>query len=262
MPFAPVNDIEIYYEVHGQGPNLVFAHGSGGNHLSWWQQIPYFAKHYRCVVYDHRTFGRTKDGEPPMGRAAFAEDLKCLLDYLDIEKTAVIAHSMGGRSGSGFTLRNPGRVWGLVLSGSNGGADSAEARQVRQEHKSNPPFTPKGALRAISPKFTREHPEKAFLYRQIMRSNPPHGPDFLKVPKHLWGISTHERFIELETPVLYLTGDEDVIVHPETIKIASRLVTQSELFVFQECGHSTYYEQPKTFNSTVHDFLKKVCRST
>ena len=107
MPFAPVNNTNIYYEVHGEGPTIVFAHGPGGNHLSWWQQITHFSKHYRCVLYDHRTFGRTLDEEPPKGRAAFAEDLKCLLDYLEIENTAIVAHSMGGRSGSGFALRNP-----------------------------------------------------------------------------------------------------------------------------------------------------------
>jgi len=257
MPFAAVNNTDIYYEVHGEGPSLVFAHGSGGNHLSWWQQIIHFSKHYQCVVYDHRTFGRTRDEEPPKGRAAFAEDLKCLLDYLEIENTAIVAHSMGGRSGSGFALRNPGRVWSLILSGSNGGADSEEARLIRKNHKSNPPFIPKGALRAISSEFAEQNPEKAFLYRQIMRLNPRHDPDFLKVPRHLWGISTHQRFIDLEIPMLYITGELDTIVHPETIRIASELVTHSELLVVKGSGHSTYYEQPALFNKKVHRFLEK-----
>ena len=38
-------DCRIYYEVAGSGPFLVFAHGLGGNHLSWWQQVPYFSTH-------------------------------------------------------------------------------------------------------------------------------------------------------------------------------------------------------------------------
>ena len=114
-----------------------------------------------------------------------------------------MAHSMGGRSGSMFTIRNPERVWALVLSGSNGGSDSSEAREVRQRHKSDPPFTPKGALRAISQEFTEKSPERAFLYRQIMRLNPKHNADFLKVPKRLWGMSTHERFSDLN---LVLSG--------------------------------------------------------
>ena len=42
MPFAPINGIDLYYEIHGAGPAVLFAHGQGGNHLSWWQQIPFF----------------------------------------------------------------------------------------------------------------------------------------------------------------------------------------------------------------------------
>ena len=44
MPKTQVNGIDLYYEVHGDGPAIVFAHGAGGNHLSWWQQVPVFAR--------------------------------------------------------------------------------------------------------------------------------------------------------------------------------------------------------------------------
>ena len=47
MPKAPINGIELYYESHGDGPAIVFAHGRGGNHLSWWQQVPHFSQDYR-----------------------------------------------------------------------------------------------------------------------------------------------------------------------------------------------------------------------
>ena len=60
MPFAPVNDIQLYYESDGEGLPVVFAHGRGGNHLSWWQQIPSFARHHRCIAFDHREFGRSR----------------------------------------------------------------------------------------------------------------------------------------------------------------------------------------------------------
>ena len=41
---------DLYYEVSGSGPALLFAHGLGGNHLSWWQQVAHFAPHYTCVT--------------------------------------------------------------------------------------------------------------------------------------------------------------------------------------------------------------------
>ena len=76
MAFASINGIDLYYETHGKGPAVVFAHGAGGNHLSWWQQVPVFAEEYRCISVDHRGFGQSPDvarqsaaRRPPHGHA-------------------------------------------------------------------------------------------------------------------------------------------------------------------------------------------------
>ena len=42
MPFATINGADLFYESHGTGPAIVFAHGRGGNHLSWWRQVAAF----------------------------------------------------------------------------------------------------------------------------------------------------------------------------------------------------------------------------
>ena len=110
MPKTRINGIELYYEVHGQGPAVVFAHGAGGNHLSWWQQVPVLARQYRCISFDHRGFAQSLDAPNGPGSQAFVQDLKGLLDYLEIERAALVAQSMGGRTCLGFTLAYPERV--------------------------------------------------------------------------------------------------------------------------------------------------------
>ena len=94
MPIAIINGIEFYYESHGGGPAIAFAHGAGGNHLSWWQQIPAFSSGYRCITFDHRGWGASVEPPGGPGRKAFVEDLKQLLDHLNIERTFLIAQSM------------------------------------------------------------------------------------------------------------------------------------------------------------------------
>ena len=85
MPFADVNGISVNYQLYGSGPVLVFAHGSGGNSSSWWQQIPEFSKYFTCLTYDQRSFGSTSDDiDNPRGKSEFANDLEALLDYLKI----------------------------------------------------------------------------------------------------------------------------------------------------------------------------------
>ena len=115
MPYADVNGIRMYYESHGDGPALVFAHGAGGNHLSWWQQVPYFRGRYRCIAFDHRGFGLSADIESSPGASAFPEDLRCLLDALQIDQAFLVAQSMGGGTCMGFTAAYPERVRALVM---------------------------------------------------------------------------------------------------------------------------------------------------
>jgi hypothetical protein len=52
MPLAPIDDIELYYEVHGAGPPLMLAHGGGSNHLTWWPQVVDLMDAYSVIGFD------------------------------------------------------------------------------------------------------------------------------------------------------------------------------------------------------------------
>src|SRR5690606_7248570 len=119
MPIASINGAEIYYEVHGDGPVVVLAHGGGSNHLTWWKQVYDLMGAYRVVTFDHRGFGHstTGGGSPAM----FADDLKALLDHLGIEKAALLGQSMGGYTVAGFASKCPERVTALILTSGSAG---------------------------------------------------------------------------------------------------------------------------------------------
>ena len=61
MPFLDCGDASIFYDVAGSGPALIFAHGLGGNHISWWQQVPHFRDRYTCVTFAHRGFSPSRE---------------------------------------------------------------------------------------------------------------------------------------------------------------------------------------------------------
>jgi len=90
MSFVQVNGIQLYYETHGEGPALVFAHGGLGNHLSWWQQIAEFSRSFKCVTFDHRGFGFSRDAEEGGGPTLFPDDLRALLDHLEIQQASLV----------------------------------------------------------------------------------------------------------------------------------------------------------------------------
>jgi 3-oxoadipate enol-lactonase len=253
MPFIPVNGIELYYEVHGEGPAVVFCHGAGGNHLSWWQQIPVFANHFTCITYDSRAFGRSRDAEGG-GRQWFWKDLAALLDHLGVERTAIVAQSMGGRTAVPFAMMNPGCAWAIVLAGTNGGAVTEEVHQLQDEYKAS---LPKGSTlndRALAPGYDEADSAKEFLYREINRLNPKRPRDFLAIPSGYRG-SSAQRLADSGVPVFFLVGEHDAIVPPYVTRLCHEAVPGSRFQVIPDAGHSAYFERPDEFNAAVMGFL-------
>lgn len=165
MPFADVNGIRLHYQTYGTGESVIFAHGRGGNHLSWWQQVPYFSRKYRCIVIDHREYGLSADRPGGPGRKAHVDDLRALLDHLGVERTHLVGQSMGGNTCMGFALAHPERVLTLVLADT--GASIAEPNMLADFAQRAPKLPQNASVRAISLRFRETEPAKAFLYAAI-----------------------------------------------------------------------------------------------
>lgn len=252
MPKAPVNGIELYYESHGDGPAVVFAHGAGGNHLSWWQQVPVFSRSYRCITFDHRGFGQSLNPPTAPGRDSFVDDLQALLDHLDIEDAFLVAQSMGGLSCLGFALAYPQRTRGLVLAGTTGGI--GEPSVVEKLRQRNTP--PDVMQRAVAPGFADREPAKAFLYRQINIMNPPRDLE----PN---GFTSGEgpkapELAQMKVPTLFIAGSDDVVQPASVLELAHKLIPGSRMEIVDNAGHSTYFERPDIFNKLVLDFFAQM----
>ena len=125
MPIATLRSVGLYYESHGPetAPAIVFAHGWGGSHLSWFQQVPAFMDRYRCVTFDHRSWGQSRATDDRAGEA-FVDDLLELLDHLEIAPATFVAQSMGGWTCLNLALAAPSRVDRLLMADSPGGLSS------------------------------------------------------------------------------------------------------------------------------------------
>src|SRR5437879_12922645 len=115
MAVMTKDGFRLYYEdTGGNAPVVLFLHGAGGNHLSWWQQVPVFAEEYRCLAVDQRGFGQSPDVSGRPGPAALAPGAIALLDHLGIPRAALVAQSTGGRAAGGAGLRPLPRASGLA----------------------------------------------------------------------------------------------------------------------------------------------------
>ena len=161
-------EAELYYEVHGDGPALVFAHGRGGNAAIWWQQVPHFARTHKVIVFDHRMFGRSVGGEEAFNPPQMAADLLAILDAEGVERAAIVAQSMGGWTGLNTALRHPERVRCLVMTATYGGLRSP-ALEGKLAELTLGAGAPPISTRALALDFPAREPALALLYAHVSR---------------------------------------------------------------------------------------------
>jgi 3-oxoadipate enol-lactonase len=258
MPFLALDRCRLYHETHGRGPALVFAHGLGGSHLAWWQQVPHFRERYTCVTFDHRGFGLSGETPGGPGPGAFVDDLAALVDHLGLPDVRLVAQSMGGWTCLGYALRHPARVRALVLASTTGTLDDPETRSLFEAHgaaRAEAAVAARGIHPACGERMAREQPALHFLYREMDALSPELDKDAVR--RRLVAMRTTPRaaVAALRMPVLCLTGEEDVVVPPAAVAVLASIIPGARLARVPEAGHSVYWERPETFNRLVDDFL-------
>ena len=126
MPKAKVNEINIAYDVDGQGEPLVLLMGLGGTRQSWVFQKRTFSKHFKVITFDSRGIGKSDKPDEPFTIKTMADDTIGLMDRLDIDKAHVLGVSHGGRVAQEVAINYPERVNKLVLASTNTGAEGVD----------------------------------------------------------------------------------------------------------------------------------------
>ena len=102
-------DIRLYYQEKGKGRPLVLLHGNGEDGSYFRHQMEYFSPQYRVLAVDTRGHGQSPRGTAPFTMSQFAQDLKTLLDELEINAPILLGFSDGANIAMKFALRYPDR---------------------------------------------------------------------------------------------------------------------------------------------------------
>jgi len=255
MATLRIDGFDLYYEVHGEGYPVVFAHGVGGNHASFFNQIPAFAPRYRMVVFDHRGFGNSRDAANGPGRSRFVPDLLALFDHLGIEQAAVVAQSMGGGTCSHFACKYPKRVKALVLADTLSGLKLPAAIQERVNAVDKAMDGLTQFERVLGASYRKREAAGSQLYATIASFN-------MVNRKTLTGSlgegPTPQQLAATGIPILFLVGREDALYPPDIVADVHKLVPGSRYEEVPAAGHSAYFENPAGFNEAILRFLSEV----
>jgi pimeloyl-ACP methyl ester carboxylesterase len=260
-------DCSIHYEVTGAGPAIVFAHGLGGNHLSWWQQVGHFATRYTCVTFAHRGFAPSSPiaGGPDPRQSA--DDLAALIDHLALTDVLIVAQSMGGWAAVEYAIANPGRLRALVLAATTGTLDHRQMQHPERARlepwqqectATRARWRDQGIHPAAGARMAAEQPAMHLLYRHIDDMNRTLDKEALR--SRMTAIRTRDPadLARGRCPVLFIANDEDVQIPPFAADAMARVIPGARVRHIPDAGHSAYFERPAAFNRLVEEFFASV----
>jgi len=221
MPYAAVNRLNMYYEVHGEGPPLLLLHGGTGSIPTKW--IPYFSGQYRVIAMEQMGHGRTADvTDRPFHFHDMAEDTVGLMRQLGIESAVIVGYSDGGIIGIDMAIHHPERVTKLAVTGANSRADGYTAENLEWARTFKPVDLP------VSDAYARLSPD-----------GPDHWPIVLGRLQRMWPVEpnfTREEMQSIKATTLIIIGDADIVT-PEHAVEMFRTIPGAQLCVVPHAGH-------------------------
>jgi len=264
MPTVQVNDINIYYEIHGEGEPLVLIMGLGANATGWEIQIPDFSRECKVIVFDNRGSGRSDKPSTPYSMSMFADDTAGLMDALDIAAAHVYGMSMGGMIAQELALRYPHKVTSLILGATTCGGPKVVFNEgdVIQQWTSLATLPEEEAAEKALPFLYSDAfiaREKENLIRKSLRNAHLRAPGdaFQRQFKAVLPFNTYDRLTHICVPTLILTGSDDKLIPAANSRILNQLIPDSILVEFEGIGHGLLVEKAKEHNAIVLDFLRR-----
>ena len=266
MPKMHANGIEIYYEIQGTGLPLVLIAGISYTHWMWHRMAPELAKQYQVILFDNRGVGESEAPPGPYSAQMMAEDTAGLLEALDIQKAAIMGHSMGGFIAQALVLEHPERVDKLILAATNFGGPNhipitPEAMAVLSDVSGDPLERFKRGLNvSTAPGFAESHPEiiETWLaYRSKNPINPAAYQAQLGVGMGLLSeaASFEKKLTSVQAPTLILFGEHDKVVPVGNAKLLHQQIPNSQIKILPEAGHFFPIEKPRAAAQAIFEFL-------
>jgi len=265
MPMLQTASVQIYYEVHGTGPNLLFVSGLGGGTWSWYGQVPFFRDRYRTIVFDNRGAGRSSMPPGPYSMEDLAADTLALLDHLGVDRCFMVGLSMGGMIAQETALAAPHRFAAMVLGCTHCGG----ARKIPPSQDVIARFVDNAglSLEEIVTKnlpffFSRDafvHKREAVEEYKRVQIGVPLQPEhaFSAQLAAIQSFDAADRLQTLTVPTLVITGTEDVLVPPANAHILAELLPDAALVELEGAGHAIHAECRETLNELIHEFFSE-----
>jgi len=258
MNFIEVNGTSLRYELSGSGPStLVLIHEMGGTLDSWDQTLHSLNNGRQVLRYDTRGAGLSQKIHGTVTWNDMADDLKALLDALNITgKVGLAGIAVGGAIGAHFAVRYPDRAAALVAHGPATGA-SADRRQATLDRAAaveagGMPSIAETSLSASYPPVVRYNEATYRAFRARWLGNDPNS--FAAINRMLANEDISGELPKIACPVLFTAGRHDPLRLPAAIEPMAKTIPGAE-FLELNTGHFAAVQSPGTMSQAIHYFM-------
>jgi len=241
--------------VAGRGDPVVLIHAFSVDRRMWDPQMPALQERFTVIRYDLRGHGRS---DPPSSPYSTSDDLRSVLDALDVRRAALVGLSAGAQVATDFALAYPDRVTRLVLTAPGlGGMATPPLPWMQPVLQAAGAGEPERAatLWAATPIMTlRNDTSGAATLRELVMSN-----------SRLWTFRTNpvqpltppaiKRLQEIKAPTLVIVGDRDLPHIAEAANVLATGIAGAKLVTMAGAGHIVNIDARERFTDEVVRFL-------
>lgn len=243
--------IEVVRE--GSGPVVVFVHFLGGFSYQWRTQFAALKDRFTCIAYDHRGFGHSSFNgrwDVPTG----ADELKGVMDALDVEQAHVVGYSMGGPVALAFNARWPQAVRSLVLIDTFARNHTHSEARIEESEKCLRYMSMREYARQyVATRFLVDTPQSAVdeLVSSICLARKE---AYLDVLKGILLPDFTDLCAQVKAPTLVMCGRHDHTTPVAFTNDLTRLIDGAVEKIIPT-GHLGVYDDPGSFNAPLIEFL-------
>jgi len=239
--YAPVNGIHMYYAVYGAGDPILLIHGGLGHADIWANQVRDLMTDHMVIVADSRGHGRSTRNADPYSYDLMASDYLALLDYLKVDKVALVGWSDGGIIGLDIAMKHPERLTKLFAQAANATVDG-----VKPDVMENKTFV------AYIDRCGKDY--------QKMSKTPDQYDAFVEQISHMWATEPAYSDADLgkiTVPTAIVLGDHDEAISREHTDHLAQVIPGAEEIILKNASHFAMLQDPAGYTQAVRDFLAR-----
>jgi 3-oxoadipate enol-lactonase len=260
-----VNNIQVYFEVAGEGDPILLIHGHPFDHTMWAPQTAALSKLYQVITPDLRGYGKSTLPESlPTRFEDYATDMLALMDTLSINSFHLAGLSQGGQIIMEIFRQAPARIKSLIFADTFAGLDTPEAKQGRYDTASRletegmDSYAGEVIYKMLKPEHVTTQPDVAAHVLLMMKASPAKG-----AATALRARSERIDYLTLvlptiNIPTLVLVGRQDEFTPVAKAEELQQNLQNCKLVIIEDAGHLPNLEHPNEFNAALLDFLKGI----